>query len=261
MVPIIIFAFNRPKSFQDTIESLKNNKESQNSLLFIYVDGPRKNNIEDLKNIKEVQRLASNISGFKNVYLKFSETNNGLAKSIISGVSEVIEKYGSVIVLEDDLIVQPNFLSFMNQGLGKYENNKDVFSICGYTNKIKIPSNYPFDSYFCTRSSSWGWATWKDRWKTIEWSFENWSEWVKYKKEFNRWGGSDCFSMLKGCKEGRNKSWAIRFCFSQFLQNKLSVFPVKSLVKNDGFDGMGTNCKGYSRFKYDLMSPSIDFFS
>lgn len=258
--PIVIFAFNRPKQLQATLKSLAKNPESEESDLFIFIDGPRKDKAGEKSLVAEVKSVATGATGFKNVMIRESTANKGLGPSIIAGVSDVIAKYGSAIVLEDDLIVQPNFLAFMNLGLTQYKDERKVWSICGYTNKVKAPKDYPYDAYFCTRSSSWGWATWKDRWESVDWSFDHWDEWKTKKKEFVKWGGSDCFSMLESCKEGRNKSWAIRFCFNQFLQNKVSLFPVKSLVMNDGFDGMGTNCKKYSRFKYELMDVSIDHF-
>lgn len=254
--PIIIFAFNRLDSLKALVQSVQKNAEASKSDLYVFVDGYRENKKGEKEKVLAVQNFVKSISGFKSVNYTFGERNFGLGSSIISGVSEVIDKYGHAIVLEDDLIVQPNFLSFMNKGLSKYKDNKEVFSVCGYTNKIKVPKNYEYDGYFCTRSSSWGWTTWKDRWESVDWTFTNWKEWKTKKHDFNKWGGSDCFSMLEDCKNGRNKSWAIRFCFNQFLQNKVSLFPVKSLVINDGFDGNGTNCKSYSRFRFELMNDS-----
>lgn len=259
--PIIIFAFNRPDSFRDTVNALKNNPGISKFDLHVFIDGPRENNAFDRETVGEVKNIAEAIEGFNTVTLHISKSNKGLGPSVISGVSEVLQANEQAIILEDDLIVQPNFLSFINAGLKKYKSDQRVFSICGYTNKIIVPKDYPFDSYFCTRSSSWGWATWRDRWESVDWSFSCWDEWSRQKKDFNKWGGSDCFSMLKGCKDGVNKSWAIRFCFNQFLQNKLSLFPIKSLVSNNGFDGMGTNCKRYSRFKFELFNPNVMQFS
>ena len=199
--------------------------------------------------MEKVRDYVKSITGFKEVHYKFALQNKGLGNSVIKGVTEVINRYGKAIVLEDDLILAPNFLFFMNQGLDKYKEEKSVFSICGYSNKVKVPKDYSYDTYFCTRSSSWGWATWADRWNSVDWELENFDKYHILKKEFNRWGGSDCWKMLNDWKCGRNKSWAIRFCFAQFLQKKVSLFPVTSKVQNDGFDGQGTNCKRWSRFR------------
>lgn len=246
--PIIIFAFNRVEAIKASVNSLLSNEEAAESDLYVYVDGPRTNRGEEPL-VQAVQNYVKSIKGFKNVYYNFSASNKGLGNSIIAGVSEIIEKYDKAIVVEDDLICSKNFLAFMNQGLDKYEKDNNVFSVCGYSNIIKLPQDYGYDAYFCVRSSSWGWATWKDRWNNVDWELKDWDACEKQRKAFNKWGGSDCFGMLKGWKEIRNKSWAIRFCYSQFVQKKVAIFPTISKIANEGFDGSGTNCKKYNRFK------------
>lgn len=250
--PIIIFAFNRLNVLMSTVGSLQSNEESKYSDLFVFVDGARKNKPGEPEKVRAVQEYVKSITGFKSLHYTFSETNNGLGQSIITGVSKVINEYGRAIILEDDLEVSKNFLAFINQGLNRYEYCEKVFSVCGYTNKVKVPAEYDYDAYFCTRSSSWGWGTWKDRWQTVDWNLSDWDRYSKMGHAFNKWGGSDCFKMLRSVKEGKGNSWAIRFGFAEFLQNKLSLFPIKSKVKNNGFDGNGTNCKKWSRFKYEF---------
>lgn len=259
--PIIIFAFNRVDTLRNTVSSLLNNEEAKESELFVYVDGPRKQKPGEAEKVKTVQEFVKTINGFKNVTYSFSEENKGLGTSIIAGVTEVINRYGRAIVLEDDLVFSSNFLAFMNDGLNRYENEQKVFSICGYTNKVKVPKGYDHDAYFCTRSSSWGWGTWADRWNTVDWELKDWSRYKKMGRAFNRWGGSDCFRMLRSVKECGATSWAIRFGFFQFLQDKLSLFPIVSKVRNDGFDGAGTNCKKWSRFKYVFDDTGSKAFS
>ena len=117
---------------------------------------------------------------------------------------------------------------------------------------MKAPIDYVYDAYFAPRNISWGWATWKDRWLSCDWELKDWDAVKKNAKAFNRWGGSDCFAMLKSWKDGLNQSWAIRFCYNQFVQDKLTLFPLLSKIDNEGFDGEGTNCTQYSRFKSDF---------
>ena len=250
LTPIILFAFNRLVPLQQTIASLLANEEAQESVLYVYVDGARPNHVGEDKKVQAVQDYIRSIKGFKEIHTDFSNENRGLGASIIRGVTEVIHKHGRAIVLEDDLVLSPNFLCFMNQGLERYAKETRVFSICGYSNKVKVPSGYTADTYFCTRSSSWGWATWADRWDSVNWELEHWDTYKPHAAAFNRWGGSDCWKMLRDWHDGRNQSWAIRYCFNQFLQNKLSLFPIISKVDNRGFDGEGTNCKKWSRFKF-----------
>ena len=250
--PIIVFAFNRLTPLKACIESLLTNSEATDSDLFVFVDGPRPGKDGEKEKVSQVISYVKEISGFKSLKYHFLETNRGLAASIIDGVSQVMELYGKVIVLEDDLVVGKNFLSFMNQCIDRYEKEARVFSICGYSNIINMPKDYRYDGYFCPRSYSWGWATWKDRWESVDWKLENWDCVKQNAKAFNKWGGSDCFGMLRNWKEGRIQSWAIRFCYSQFIQNKLSLFPRVSHIDNEGFDGQGTNCKRWSRYKFDF---------
>lgn len=250
--PVILFAFNRLDSLKNTVSSLLDNDEAAESDLYIFVDGARSNVPGEAVKVDKVKQYVKSITGFNKIEYVFAEKNNGLGNSIIQGVSRIINEYGRVIVLEDDLVTAPNFLAFMNTGLTRYENEKQVFSVCGYSNKVKIPAGYSEDAYFCTRSSSWGWGTWADRWNTVDWELKEWQEYKKSRRAFNKWGGSDCFRMLRSVKEGPGNSWAIRFGFAQFLQNKLSLFPITSKVRNDGFDGLGTNCKKWSRFRFDF---------
>lgn len=256
LAPIILFAFNRLDALRNTIQSLLENEEAKSSNLYVFVDGPRSNKPGEEEKVKEVQEYVKSIKGFKSLHYTFSEKNKGLGNSIIAGVSQIINLYGRAIVLEDDLVFAKNFLSYMNQSLDLYAPKNKVFSICGYSNKVKVPHEYTYDSYFCTRSSSWGWGTWADRWNSVDWELKDWDKYTKMGGSFNKWGGSDCWMMLDGWKHGKNESWAIRFCFAQFLQDKVSLFPTISKVRNDGFDGKGTNCKKWNRFKYEFDKTS-----
>lgn len=258
--PIIIFAFNRLEPLKRCVASLLENKESAESDLFVFVDGPRANKIEETGKVKAVKEYVKTIMGFKSLTYCFSDVNKKLGPSIIGGVTEVINQYGKAIVIEDDLIASKNMLAYINQGLNQYENVPAVFSISAYTNIVRIPKDYTYDAYFGPRSSSWGWATWKDRWNSIDWELKDWDTVKKQARAFNRWGGSDCFRMLRAWHDGRNQSWAIRFCYAQFVQDKQSLFPVISKIDNEGFDGDGTNCKKWSRFKLVLdKSEKKDF--
>lgn len=168
LAPIIIFAFNRPKEFSRCVEHLQGNIEAKESPLYVFVDGARETKIGEKEKVKQVRDMASKISGFKTVTLKFSDKNKGLAQSIISGTNEVIAKYGRVIVLEDDLLPMPNFLCYMNQMLERYELEKSIFQISGFGLKIRRPTNYPYDVYYHYKAQSWSWAIWKDRWETVD---------------------------------------------------------------------------------------------
>ena len=250
--PIVLFAFNRLEPLKACVSSMLMNAEAKETDLIVFVDGPREDKEGEVDKVEAVRSFVKTITGFKSLEYHFSSKNKKLGPSIIAGVSDVIKRYERVIVIEDDLIASRNLLSFMNQALDRYEKNSDIFSISGYSHKLCFPAEYSYDVYFAPRSSSWGWATWKDRWLSCDWELKDWASVEKTAKAFNRWGGSDCYGMLKGWKEGRNQSWAIRFCYNQFLKKSFTLFPIISRINNKGFDGSGTNCKSFSVFKFEF---------
>lgn len=250
--PVILFAFNRPDKLRRSLEVLAAAAMAAETDLFIRIDGPR--NEADAEKVAAVREVALAARGFRHVNVEWADTNQGLGSSVIQGINRILNLSETVIVLEDDLMVSRGFLVYMNEALRKYADDGRVFSVCGYTNRVTLPKYYPFDAYFGPRSSSWGWATWRNRWRSVDWNPTP-ASLQKEARAFNRWGGSDCAKMLRDWMEGRNESWAIRFCYSQFLQGETALFPVRSLVDpSAGFEGDGTNCRRYSRFKSDFDS-------
>jgi hypothetical protein len=250
LAPICLFTYNRLEETRKTVEALQLNYLAKESQLFIFSDGPKSNGVKE--KIDNVRCYLQSIDGFKSVKIFESPLNRGLAHSIITGVTQVVKEYGKVIVLEDDLYTTPNFLDYMNQALDFYEQSQKVISICGYGLKIKSPQNYKYQFYLYGRSSSWGWGTWKNEWLSIDWDVKDWHEFKTDKtavKQFN-YNGSDMFKMLKSTLEGKGNSWAIRFGYAQFKQNKYSLMPFESFIENQGFGKEGTNTKfKFSRFK------------
>ena len=254
LAPIIVFAFNRVDTLQNTIESLKKNKEAKDSELFVFVDGPRLNKDGEKEQVLAVQEYVKTITGFKNLNYKFSETNKGLAPSVISGTTEIINLYDKVIVIEDDLILSQSFLQYMNQMLDLYEKDDRIMQISGWGCKLTKIKDYPYDVYLNKRARSWSWGTWKNRWETVDWEVKDWTEFSTNRKriyQFNK-QGSDLFKMLKGYMTKKNCSWYIRFQYAMHKQKRYSVQPIRSLVINDGFGGNATNCKNYNRYKVDF---------
>lgn len=257
--PIVLFTYNRLEELKRTVKNLQEAYLSEESILYIFSDGAKSELDED--DIYNVREYLKSVNGFKKVNLKFSECNKGLAASIIEGVTEVSEKHGTAIVLEDDLEVSKNFLVFMNKALIYYKDYKSISSICGYniTSKIRKNKDYKSDIYFGKRSSSWGWATWYDQWKDIDWEvkdFDAFSQDRRKIKEFNRWG-SDMYGMLRKQQKGEISSWAIRYSYHQYKHNLLSVFPIDSKVRNIGFNENATHTKQkFSRFHNYLDSTN-----
>ena len=243
--PIALFVYNRPWHTQQTIEALQKNDLAGQSGLFIFSDGPKNEN--DAVNVGKVREYIRTVTGFKKITITEKKDNSGLAKSIISGISEIIEQHGKIIVLEDDLVTAPGFLNFINDGLDFYQENKKIFCITGYNfpmSVMKIPKGYPHKIYVSPRNGSWGWATWKDRWQKADWDatdYQQFSQNKKLQKEFN-YGGEDLSLMLKSQMEGRIDSWSIRWCYSMFKNKGHCVYPVHSFIDNIGCDGSGAHC-------------------
>jgi hypothetical protein len=254
LAPICLFTYNRLSQTQETIESLQKNYLASQSELFVFSDGWRSE--ADKEKVIKVREHIKTIVGFKKTTIIESQVNKGLANSIIEGVTQIINQYDQVIVVEDDLKTAPNFLDFMNMCLKYYKEDNSIISISGHSLKFNLPKGYVGDVYLYGRAASWGWATWKDRWDYIDWEVKDWNTFKNdrnQKIKFNK-NGSDMFSMLYDYMEGKNNSWAIRFCYTQFKLNKFTIFPVISKIDNFGFGVDATNCNVYNRFKIDFDS-------
>jgi hypothetical protein len=253
LAPIVVFTYKRLDTLQKTISSLKDCHLSNESDLIVFSDGPK--TADDMEKVQMVRDYVSGISGFKSVTLKFSEHNKGLAKSIITGVTEIFEHNESIIVLEDDLKLSGNFLTYMNACLKKYKNNPQCFSVSGYNFDLDIPADYEYDVFFTKRHCSWGWAMWKDRWMEIDWDVIDYPQFAKSlrtQREFNKIG-SDLSSSLKRQQEGKINSWAIRCVYFQFKKQTFTAYPIVSKVSNIGFgDGATHTRQQYNKFNVSL---------
>lgn len=258
--PIIIFCYRR--KIDKLINSLQKNKEASYSNLLIFSDGYKSN--EDKKDVSDTRKFIKKIKGFKSIKIFYSSTNKGLAISIINGMTSVVNDFGKAIVLEDDLVVSEYFLNFMNRALNFYKDNKDIWSISGYSPPLQCLKDYKKEVYLSLRSSSWGWATWIDRWNKTDWAIKDFYNLEKDKdkiRKFNQ-GGNDMFRMLELQHLGRINSWAIRWCYSQFLNSTYSVTPKISMVKNIGFnDNLSTHTKGNDfKWRVNLAKGKISNF-
>ena len=240
--PILLFVYNRPEHTRRCIESLLKNSLASESNLFIYADGAKDSTQQEAVN--EVRNYIRSIQGFKQITLMERSENWGLARNIIDGVTTQVNRYGKVIVLEDDLVVAPYFLQFMNDALEVYKNEPRVGHIqaCDFTQDSSLPA-----TFLIKWTGSWGWATWDRAWKHFNPNGNELLQELEERKlthvfDFN--GKYGFTRMLRRQIEGKNNSWAIRWNASLFLKDILSLNVGRSLVQNEGFDGSGTNCGG-----------------
>lgn len=240
LAPVVLFVFKRQWHTQQTIEALKINESADTTDLFIFSDGPR--NETDHAQVRLVRDYLKTVTGFKKVTVIERDRNLGLAQSIITGVTEIVSKYGRIIVLEDDMITSPYFLNFMNSALDFYAEETKVISIHGYIYPVK--AELP-ETFFLKGADCWGWATWKRGWDLFEPKGRKLLAELKVRKLVRRFDfdGSYAYTkMLKNQVQGKNNSWAIRWYASAFLKDKLTLYPGRSLILNTGTDASGTHC-------------------
>lgn len=234
--PILLFVYNRPEHTRLTLEALRKNHLSDSSSLYIFSDGYRNEN--DREEVMKVRELIHSVEGFAAIHIEEKSENVGLARNIIEGVTGVVNEHGKVIVLEDDLITSPYFLTFMNNVLDRYEQEEKIAHVQGFCFPLQgLP-----DAFLIKWTGSWGWATWKRAWDLFNPDGEALLTEIMMKKlnrEFDFNGNYPFTRMLRRQVNGENDSWAIRWNASLFLNNRLSVNAGKSLVQNIGFDGSG----------------------
>lgn len=247
LAPIVLFCYNRPWHVEQTLEALSRNELADQSVLYIYCDGPKVDASDEMRQkIAEVRQVVRKRQWCKEVNVFEAETNKGLANSIIDGVTEVVNRYGKVFVLEDDLVSSPHMLKFVNQALDYYQDYAGVFSVSVNRpplSKMQIPEDYPYDVFACLRSYSTGWGTWKDRWEKVDWSMDDFDR-CKQNPDMLRALcrlGDDYPPMMQMQEDGKIDSWAVRFGFAHFKHHAVAILPCKSYVTNIGFDGTGTH--------------------
>jgi hypothetical protein len=247
---IVLFVYNRPYHTKEVLEGLKKNNISK---LYIFSDGSK--NDKDKAEVKEVRNLIRNVEWCE-TEIHINSTNKGLANSIVDGVNYMLSKYDRVIVLEDDCVPSPDFVSFMGECFNRYENTEKIMSISGYSLPIKIPKNYKHDIYFAYRSCSSGWGTWKRAWKYFnrdEDFMRKIEESMSFRKRVLR-AGEDLISMLERQRKGIIDSWAVFWSLNIIKKEGLCIFPVKPRIQNIGFDGSGVHCKTRTTSDVELLN-------
>ena len=251
LAPILLLGYKRPLHLKLAIESLLLNPEAPESILYIAIDGPKTN--EELNLVEKCRAIATSITGFKEVITSFQETNIGLANSVIMNVSQVLSENETIIVIEDDLVVSEQFLAFTNLGLKAYAEDLNVASIHGYQYPLKLSGN---DCVFLRGADCWGWATWKDRWSSVNFSADALIGEIlekRLKSGFDLYGAVPNFRMLQNQASHRIDSWAIRWHASMYIQEKYTLYPPSSLVLNCGLDGSGTHEGKSQLFQNELV--------
>ena len=258
--PIILVAYNRYEHFKKTLKALSINDFSNQSNLYIFVDGPKQS--KDIEQIKKIVDEAGNFKlFFKNLEVIERKENLGLSENITKSVTNIINRYGRVIVLEDDIVPSKNFLKYMNDALDHYSLDKNIWHInaCSPVNDF----NKENETYFSRLMNCWGWGTWKDRWAFYQKDTNNLvSQFSKEEiKRFNFDNTANFWDQVIENKKGIINTWAIFWYATIFKKNGLCLSPYLSYVKNIGFDGTGSNSGNHPDLMLDNSLNENGFFS
>lgn len=256
LAPIVLFCYNRPWHVEQTLIALSKNELADKSVLYIYCDGPKENATEEqINNIKLTREAVKKEKWCKEVYIIESGKNKGLANSIIGGVTEIVNKYGKIIVLEDDMVTSPYFLQYMNDSLEMYKDDNQVMHVTGFMFPInkKMP-----DTFFYQVPHCWSWGTWSRSWKYFSNDInELYSYWSKDWKKFNKWGWTDLQEQLESNYKGTLYTWFIKWHAVVLRMNGLTLYPHKSLIFNIGNDGSGENCCSTNKYNVDILNRRL----
>ena len=255
--PLIVFTYNRKDKTELVLNALNQNHLASETDLYIFCDAPNLNKENDTEKVNRVINCLKEfekVSKFKKITIQVAEKHQGLAKSVIKAVTDVINQYGKVIVTEDDLVAHKNYLTYMNEALDYYQDNKQIWSISGYTYPLES-NKETNDVYFTYRGSSWGYATWKDRWDTVDWTMKDFYTLpLRFKRMHNlNLAGRDLWFMLFNQTRKVIDSWAVRWVFEQTRHKQLTVYPAQSLLHSIGMDGSGTHHDASGLDKYTTL--------
>ena len=251
LAPIIIFAYNRPGHLKRTLEALAKNDLAKESVLYIYCDGSKVDATEaQRQKVAENREVAHCATGFKEVCVVERENNVGLKDNIIGAVTEIVNQYGRVITLEDDVVTSVGFLKYMNDALTLYADEEKVMHISGYMypHKSRLPETF----FYPVPYPGGGWATWQRAWKQYNDNARDlYDYWQNKWDVFDVYGGDYLSKQLKRNYEGTLRTWFVKWYAVMRKQNALTLYPGHSLTNNIGFDSQATNC--YTTTKFDVV--------
>lgn len=259
LAPIVLFCYNRPWHTKQTLDALAKNELAAESDLFVYCDGPKNDSLELFSLIEETRELIDKETRFKRITVIKSKTNKGLADSIINGVTEIVNQFGKIIVLEDDIVTSPGFLKYMNDALELYKKDEKVMHISGYMFPIKSIS---CQTFFIHPTTCWGWGTWKSSWEYFEKDVNNQIQEIDRKNGWKLFTLNNSYPSYKNQlflnQSGEINTWAIFWQTSVFLKKGLSLHPSTSFTKNIGLDGSGTNCDKNDFYEVESLNQDIN---
>lgn len=256
--PVALFAYARPDHLRQTVEALAANELASVTEVYLFSDAARSE--KDAQIVSEVRQYAKSITGFAAVHLIERQHNFGLADSIIDGVTTLMNRYGRAIVVEDDIVSSPYFLTYMNDALDRYAENERVMHVAAYMPDIPV-DGLP-ETFFMRQSSCWGWASWARAWNYFVRQGQPYISKFSANdiRRFNLDGAYDYWQQLLANEAGKLKTWAVYWYATVFAHGGLCLHPRESLVYNIGFDGSGENCGNSDSVKVCLAQRPVNEF-
>lgn len=258
LAPIALFVYNRPDHTRRTVSYLQKNELAEESRLYIFSDAA-KTDVDKAK-VDQVRQIAKEVTGFKSVKVIERKNNLGLADSIISGVTQLVNEYGKVIVFEDDLLSSPFTLEYFNESLARYAKEEKVMHIGAYMYNL-ADKNLP-ETFFYRAATSWGWATWARAWVHFEPNVDQLIGQFDTAKilKFSIEGKMNFWKQIEQFKAGKNNSWAIRWYASIFLKGGLTLNPSHSFIQNIGHDGSGVHSNNEETYRVRIAQQPVKQF-
>lgn len=259
IAPIGLTVYGRLEHLKKTVMALQQNTLASQSTLYIFSDAPK---LGDEEKVENVRKYIKTITGFKDIHI-YERSKNSRLENNRKGQKYLLDKYGRMIWMAEDIVTAPGFLDYMNSALDIYEHNDNILSICGYTPNIKNENNYKSDSFIFQNCLAWGMGIWKDKYEMIKpIDHVKFLDLIKDEKEIEYVKNNCGRSFVKYFEDeclGNNNHLDVRATFVQYISNMYTVYPCKSLVQNIGHDGSGLHSGVTDKFKVELWDKRDNF--
>ena len=257
--PVALFVFNRPEHARRGLQALAANPEFESSPLHIFCDGAR--HVGEADAVEAARRVAREWP-HPDKHVHEAPANRGLAGSIIGGITALCRSHGRVIAIEDDLLVSPYFLHYMNSALDRYADDERVMHVTGYMWPVALPTDR--ETVLLPFMASLGWATWDRAWRHFDADMRGYPALKRNRaarSRFDLHGSYPYFSLLERQRAGKVDSWAIRWYLSVFEAGGLALFPTRTQIVNTGFDGSGTHQARDAAAPEAMLRPAFEALS
>lgn len=254
-VDVILLIYNRPTHLKSVLQGLVDNKITE---VYVYID--YSDSIEVQKNQQIMIEMLHALQGCK-VHLNKRQEHYGLAKSVVSAINErFADNADAIVLLEDDCVLKKEGFSFFEEGLRELFGNKQIRSLCGYRfPQCEFVSDPKKDLLLLFRFSTWGWATWRDRWKDYEPNLVKLLDGVRREGLSIKDFAPDIARLCESRKylEGKVDIWSINWILAHYIDASFCVYPSESIIENIGMDGSGKNCHATEVFKTESVSRNL----